>query len=89
MNELIVKEYLGNGIEFKVVDGEIYANANTVCDSKKLENWKSSTNTNRYIEALRNKDSLKFRELIISKRLAKNCTNSKIYISFRTKGKYA
>ena len=68
MNELIVKEYLGSGIEFKVVDGEIYANANTVCDSKKLENWKSSTNTNRYIEALRNKDSLKFRELIISKR---------------------
>ena len=29
-----------------------------------VENWKSSINTNRYIEALRNKDSLKFRELI-------------------------
>lgn len=55
-------------VEFKIIDGAVYANANSMADSKKLENWKASTNTIRYIEALKNKDSLKSRELIISKR---------------------
>lgn len=57
MNELMVKEYLGNKIEFKVIDGMVYAKANTMCDSVKLDNWKRSSNTKRYVEALRNKAS--------------------------------
>lgn len=65
MNKLTVKEYLGNKIEFKIVEGEVYANANHMANgfggSKKLENWKNSPNTKRYIEALHN--SLKSREL--------------------------
>lgn len=65
MNELTVREYLGNRIEFKMIEGHVYANANQMAygfgGSKKLENWKSSPNTKRYIEALTN--SLKSREL--------------------------
>lgn len=69
MNELIVKEYLGNSIEFKMVDGVVYANANKMASgfggSKKLENWKASPNTIRYIGALAN--SLKSSELNLVK----------------------
>ena len=71
MNEL-VKVYNDGTVElqveFKIIDGAVYANANSMADSKKLENWKASTNTIRYIEALKNKDSLDSMELIISKR---------------------
>ena len=68
-NKVIIKEYLGNNIEFKVVDGLVYANANKMAvgfgGSKKLENWKASPNTQRYITALEN--SLKSRELNLIK----------------------
>lgn len=54
--ELTVKEYLGNKIEFKIVEGEVYANANHMANgfggSQKLADWKRSSNTKRYIEAL-------------------------------------
>lgn len=56
MNELMVREYLGNRIEFKMVDGHVYANANQMANgfggSQKLKDWKRSENTKRYIEAL-------------------------------------
>lgn len=56
MNELTVREYLGNRIEFKMVDGHVYANANQMANgfggSQKLKDWKRSENTKRYIEAL-------------------------------------
>jgi anti-repressor protein len=64
MQELIVKEYLGNEIVFKMISGEVYAKANSMTDSKKLENWKASPNTKKYIKALSN--SLKNREFIKS-----------------------
>ena len=71
MNE-IVKVYNDGSmelkVEFKLIEGQVYANANTMADSKKLENWKASANTKRYVEALKLKDSLKSRELILSKR---------------------
>ena len=61
MNEIMVKEYLGNSIQFKMVDGHIYANANKMAEafggSQKLADWKRSENTKRYIEAL-NKNKL-------------------------------
>lgn len=69
MNKIVVKEYLGNKIEFKVVDGEVYANANQMASgfggSKKLENWKNSPNTKRYIEALSRSLKNGERDLII------------------------
>ena len=56
MNELTVREYLGNRIEFKMVDGHVYANANQMANgfggSPKLRDWKASNNTKKYIEAL-------------------------------------
>ena len=64
--KLIIREYLGNNIEFKMINGSVYAKANTMTDSKRLENWKASQNTKRYIEALENNNSLKSSEFIIS-----------------------
>ena len=56
MENLVVKEYLGNNIQFKMVDGRVYANANKMAEvfggSQKLKDWKRSENTKRYIEAL-------------------------------------
>lgn len=61
MNELTVREYLGNRIEFKMVDGHVYANANQMANgfggNQKLADWKRSENTKRYMEAL-NKNKL-------------------------------
>lgn len=67
MENLEIREYFGTKIEFKIIDGEVYANATTMTESKKLENWKASPNTKKYLEALKNSNSLKFRELIFSK----------------------
>ena len=66
MNELKVKEYLGKQIEFKMINGEIYANATTMAESVKLDNWKRSANTKRYIEALKEKNYVKNTEFILS-----------------------
>lgn len=61
MNELTVREYLGNRIEFKMIEGHVYANAKQMAygfgGSQKLADWKRSENTKRYIEAL-NKNKL-------------------------------
>ena len=59
MNELIVKEYLGNGIEFKVVDGEVYANATSMCKpfGKLAKDWLKTAQTQRYISALEQKEN--------------------------------
>lgn len=67
MNELTVKEYLGNRIEFKMVDGHIYANANQMANgfggSSKLRDWKASNNTKKYIEALEKSNSNKLEKI--------------------------
>ncbi|WP_306583942.1 phage antirepressor KilAC domain-containing protein [Fusobacterium ulcerans] len=72
MNELVIKEYLGNNIEFKMIGGHVYANANKMAEafggSKKLENWKASSNTQRYIEILREIPKFQGIELIQSER---------------------
>ncbi|MGL4425346.1 MAG: KilA-N domain-containing protein [Cetobacterium sp.] len=55
---LIVKEYLGNKIEFKMINGTVYANANGMATgfggSSKIADWKRSSNTQRYIGAMEN-----------------------------------
>ena len=53
-------------VEFRIIDGEIYAKANTMTENKRVENWKASPNTKRYLEAIENKNSLKAREFVIS-----------------------
>ena len=56
MQNLITKNYLGNNISFKLVNGHVYADANKMAEgfggSQKLYDWKNSSNTKRYIEAL-------------------------------------
>ena len=41
MENLVVKEYLGNNIQFKMVDGHVYANATSMCKAfgKKVNDW--------------------------------------------------
>ena len=64
MQELIIKEYLGNGISFKVINGEVYANATEMAKAfpkKNLSTWINSNSTNEYVaelcsESNRNKD---------------------------------
>lgn len=55
MNEL-VKVYNDGSVElrveFKMIDSQVYANANTMAESQKLADWKRSANTKRYIDAL-------------------------------------
>ena len=65
MNNIIVKEYLGSRIEFKVLNGGVYANATSMTDSVRLDNWKRSANTKRYLEAL-NGRSVKSTEWVLS-----------------------
>lgn len=52
MNNLIVKEYLGNGISFKNVNGEIYANATEMCKGfgKKTSHWLENKSTSELIK---------------------------------------
>lgn len=69
---LVGKEYLGNRIEFKMIDGHVYANANKMAEafggSKKLENWKASENTKEYIRELNQIPKFQGIELIQSVR---------------------
>lgn len=57
MKELEVREYLGNKIEFKIIDGEVYANATSFNESIKLANWKRSTGTKDLMEALQSSEN--------------------------------
>ena len=73
MKDLTVATYANNdglqiSVEFKTIEGVVYANANSMADSKKIENWKNSPRTKEYTEAI--SKSLKSRELksIISER---------------------
>ena len=55
MTELVKVYNDGNvelNVEFSVIEGQVYANANTMADSQKLADWKRSANTKRYIDAL-------------------------------------
>lgn len=54
MNNLIVKEYLGNSIQFKMVDGYVYANATSMCKAfgKQPKDWLRTEQTKEYISEL-------------------------------------
>lgn len=60
MNNLIVKEYLGNSIEFKMVDGCVYANATSMCKAfgKQPSDWLKIKSTQEYIEELERSENL-------------------------------
>lgn len=58
MNNLVVKEYLGNSIEFKMVDGCVYANATSMCKAfgKLPKDWLKTEQTQEYISELERKE---------------------------------
>ncbi len=58
MNEMVVKEYLGNGITFKMIEGQIYADATEMAKIfdggiQKLANWKRSEKTKELLSELK------------------------------------
>ena len=63
-NSLMIREYLGNAIEFKIIKGEVYANATSMCRvfGKEIRRWNALDSTKNYIRALTKKVST---ELVI------------------------
>lgn len=55
--ELIVKQFGENGIEFQVINGEVYANATLMCKAfgKRPIDWSRLPQTERYLMALKSK----------------------------------
>lgn len=55
MQNVITKNYLGNNIEFKMVEGEIYANATSMCKAfgKEVKNWTRLEQTQEYVAELK------------------------------------
>ena len=55
MNEVMVREYLGNGIGFKVIDGMVYANATEMAKvfGKLPADWIRLKQTQEYVEELK------------------------------------
>lgn len=58
MNQLIVKDYMGSNMEFKVTDGCIYANATSMCKAfgKLPKDWLKTEQTQEYISELERKE---------------------------------
>lgn len=54
MNQLIIKDYMGSNIEFKVVEGHVYANATSMCKTfeKQPSDWLKIKSTQEYIDEL-------------------------------------
>jgi hypothetical protein len=55
--ELIVKQFGENGIQFQVINGEVYANATLMCKAfgKRPIDWSRLPQTERYLIALKSK----------------------------------
>lgn len=53
--EIMVREYLGSNISFKVVDGEVYANATEMCKAfgKLPSDWMRLKQTTEYVDKLK------------------------------------
>lgn len=58
MNQLIIKDYMGSNIEFKVVEGHVYANATSMCKAfgKLPKDWLKTEQTQEYISELGRKE---------------------------------
>ena len=67
MNELVVKEYLGNGIEFSMIEGRVYANASSMCKpfGKLFSDWKRLKQTEEMILEISEAMGIPIGELVI------------------------
>ncbi len=70
MNEVMVREYLGNGIGFKLIDGMVYGNATEMCKSfdKKLAHWNENKSTKELLDVVSSEIGIPTSQLVISKR---------------------
>lgn len=67
MNEIMVKEYLGNSIQFKIVEGHVYANATSMCKAfdKKVNDWLRLKATEDMISEVSSETGILASQLII------------------------
>ena len=52
--ESVIQKIQNKDFELKLIDNEVYANANSMTNGETLDHWKRSPNTKRYIKALNN-----------------------------------
>lgn len=67
MNEIMVKEYLGNSIQFKIVEGHVYANATSMCKAfgKRAQHWLELQATKEMINEISSEAGIPSSQLII------------------------
>lgn len=55
MQNIITRNYLGNNIQFKMVDGHVYANATSMCKAfgKEVKNWTRLYQTQELVDELK------------------------------------
>ena len=58
--------FQNNDLDLKLIEGEVYADANSITDSVTLNNWRRSANTERYIKALSSSVNFTEDKLIIT-----------------------
>ena len=65
--KLIVKEYLGSGIEFKIINGKVYANATDMCSTfgKKFSHWMENKSTKEMIAEISSGIGIPIGELVV------------------------
>ena len=52
MTQMVLRDYLGKHIQFKIIDGNVYVNATSLGEIQKLADWKRSKNTIELINEL-------------------------------------
>lgn len=60
MGKLTIKEYMGNSVEFKLINGIVYANATKIMKlfpNKNLSDWINGKRTTEYISELCNENN--------------------------------
>lgn len=67
MNQLKQFSYEGSGIEFEIINGEVYANATAMfsANNTRLDHWRNSESTRRYIEAVHRNLGIAESQLVI------------------------
>lgn len=67
MSKIIIKEYLGNSIQFKMIEGHIYANATSMCKvfGKRAQHWLELQATKEMINEISSEAGIPASQLII------------------------
>ena len=66
--DLIVREYLGSNIEFKMINGSVYANATSMCKpfGKKFSHWTENKSTNEMVSEVSEAIGIPAGDLIVT-----------------------